>query len=65
MVDAKKKPGVASEEKIDELNDAQLDEVNGGIGIPTISDNEKFGGLKLGQAVKKPSCFPNSGGRFK
>jgi len=63
-MDNKKKPVVPMRQEIEELSDAQLDQVNGGITIPTVLCNEKPGGLKLGQAVKPPSCFTKSDDRL-
>lgn len=68
----KKKPVLPPQEKIEEINDSQLSQVNGGITIPTIPDvtiptnsgNEKLGGLKLGQALKKNTTFTKSDDRL-
>lgn len=64
MMDDKKKPVVPPQEMIEELSDAQLSQVNGGITIPTIPGNEKLGGLKLGQALKPNSSFTKSDDRL-
>jgi len=64
MMDDKQKSIVPPQEKIEELSDAQLSQANGGLMGPTIPCNEKPGGLKLGQAVKKPTCFGKSGDRL-
>ena len=64
MIDNNKKPAVPPQEKIEELSDAQLSQVNGGIAIPTLPCNEKLIGLKLGQSMKKPSCFTKSDDRL-
>jgi len=64
MIDEKKKPTVPLREKIEELSDAQLSQVNGGLTIPLIPGNEKTGGLNLGQALKRPSCFTKSDDRL-
>ncbi len=45
-----------------ELDDEQLDQVSGGIDISTL--NGKPTGLKLGQALEKPSCFTKSDDRY-
>jgi len=65
-MDEKKKSGIASQETIEELSDAQLSQVNGGLSIPTISGSDRLGGLKpgQGQALEKPSCFTKSGDRL-
>ena len=63
MMDEKKKSVVPPQEKIEELSDAQLSQVNGGLSIPTISGSDRLGGLKpgQGQALEKPTCFTKSG----
>ncbi|MBR6571958.1 MAG: hypothetical protein IKK75_16045, partial [Clostridia bacterium] len=62
-MDEKKKSVVPPQEKIEELCDAQLSQVNGGLSIPTISGSDRLGGLKPGQglALEKPTCFTKSG----
>ena len=62
-MDEKKKSAFPPQEKIEELSDAQLSQVNGGIEAPVIPQNQNPTGLKLGQAVKKPSCFTKSDDR--
>ena len=60
MMDEKKYSVVPQQKEIEELSDAQLDQVNGGIEIPTLPSGEKPGGLKLGQALKKNTSFTKS-----
>lgn len=64
MMDETKKPAVPPQEKIEELNDAQLGQVNGGIEMPTNPCNGMTPGLKLGQALKKSSSFTKSDDRL-
>ena len=64
MTDAKKNPAVPHQEKIEELSDAQLSQVSGGLEIPTLPRSGNPIGLKLGQAVEKPSCFTKSDDRL-
>ena len=63
-MDEQKKPVVPPQEKIEELSDAQLSQVNGGLSIPTIPGSEKSSGLKLGQALKKNTSFTKSDDRL-
>ena len=60
----KKKPGGMPQKKIEELSDAQLSQINGGLAIPIFPENKKPGGLKFGQAVELPSCFTKSDDRL-
>lgn len=59
-MDEKKKLASPPQEKFEELSDTQLSQANGGIEIQKLPRNEKPTGLKLGQAVKKPSVFTKS-----
>ena len=43
-----------------ELDDEQVDQVSGGVEIPSIPCNGKSVGLKFGQAAEKPTCFTKS-----
>jgi len=63
-MDKKNKSGIMPREKIEELNDEQLSEVNGGLTISTSSGNVKPDGLKLGQALKNNSSFTKSDDRL-
>jgi len=60
----KKKSDVPLPEQIEELSDAQLSQINGGLAIPIFPENKKPGGLKFGQAVELPSCFTKSDDRL-
>lgn len=71
-MDKQKNSVISSQEKIEELSDAQLSEVSGGfeiptitgpVSIPTIQGNGKPYGVKFGQALEKPSCFGKSDDR--
>ena len=64
MMDTKKKSAVPSQEQVEELCDAQLSQVSGGLEIATLSGKGKPISLKFGQALAKPSCFSKSDDRF-
>lgn len=63
MMDDKKKPAVPQQENVEELSDAQLSQINGGITMPTIPSAEIPDGLKLGQALKKNTSFTKADDR--
>ena len=63
MMDEKKSV-VLPQKKIEELSDAELSQVNGGMMIPMIPGSEKMGGLKWGQALKQNSSFTKSDDRL-
>ena len=52
------------QEAIEELNDALLNEIVGGLEIPVLPNSGSFGGLKLGQALEKNSSFTKSDDRL-
>lgn len=52
------------QEAIEELSDTQLNEIVGGLEIPVLPNSGSFGGLKLGQAVKKNTSFTKSDDRL-
>lgn len=52
------------QEAIEELSDAQLNQVNGGLEIPVLPTSGSLGGLKLGQALEKNTSFTKSDDRL-